>query len=148
FESGGDDTAVVFSEREPIPDLHFDKKVQLAFEKEMLGLYVSDHPLLGAEEALGRRTESTLDEVVDLADGTSRTVGGVITNLQRKYTKKGDLMAVFNLEDLRSSVEVMVFPKTMTSIGHLLTEDAVVILRARVDKRDDTPKLIAVDVQP
>jgi len=72
----------------------------------------------------------------------------VVTALQRKWTKKGDLMAVFTLEDLQGSVEVMVFPKTMGVIGHLLEEDAVVLLSARVDKRDETPKLIAMDVEP
>jgi DNA polymerase-3 subunit alpha len=71
----------------------------------------------------------------------------VVTGLQRKWTKKGDLMAVFNLEDLQGAVEVMVFPKTMAAIGHLLEEDAVVLLGARVDKRDETPKLIASDIE-
>jgi len=143
---GGTEEAPLFDERVPIPPLDFDKKEKLAFEKEMLGLYVSDHPLMGAEDALRRRTDGTIEELAELSDGTSRIVGGVVTGLQRKYTKKGDLMAVFTLEDLRSTVEVMVFPKTMTSIGHLLADDAVVIVRGRVDKRDETPKLIAVDV--
>jgi DNA polymerase-3 subunit alpha len=148
FEDGGGDDAGVFDDRVDIPDRQFDKKVQLAFEKEMLGLYVSDHPLMGAEEALSRRTEGTIDELADLSDGTNRMVGGVVTALQRKYTKKGDLMAVFTLEDLRSTIEVMVFPKTMTAIGHLLVDDAVVLVRGKIDKRDDSPKLIALDVQP
>ena len=72
-----------------------------------------------------------------------KSVGGVITGLQRKWTRKGDLMAVFVLEDLRSSVEVMVFPRTMTEHGHKLADDAVVVVKGRVDKRDDAPKLIA-----
>jgi DNA polymerase-3 subunit alpha len=76
-----------------------------------------------------------------------RSIGGVITNLQRKWTKKGDLMAVFILEDLQSSIEVMVFPKTMADIGHKLADDAVIILKGRVDKRDDEPKFIAMDVE-
>ncbi len=62
-------------------------------------------------------------------DGAIRTVGGVVTSLQRKWTKKGDLMAVFALEDLQTSVEVMVFPKTMTDHGHMLADDAVVTVR-------------------
>ena len=76
-----------------------------------------------------------------------RTIGGVVTDLQRKWTKKGDLMAVFTLEDLQSSIEVMVFPKTMTDIGHLLADDAVIVVKGRVDKRDDQPKFIAMDVE-
>lgn len=136
-----------FDERIPIPDVDFDKKQRLVFEKEMLGLYVSDHPLMGAEAALRRKVDCTLGDLVEVEDGSRRTVGGVITNLQRKWTKKGDLMAVFTLEDLQGSIEVMVFPRTMAEIGHLLEDDAVVILGARVDKRDETPKLIATDLE-
>ncbi|MCU1369279.1 MAG: dnaE [Ilumatobacteraceae bacterium] len=136
-----------FSEKAKIPDLHFDKKEQLKFEKEMLGLYVSDHPLMGAEAALRRKADNTIDELGELDDGAMRSIGGVITNLQRKWTKKGDLMAVFILEDLQSSIEVMVFPKTMSDIGHKLADDAVIILKGRVDKRDDEAKFIAMDVE-
>jgi DNA polymerase-3 subunit alpha len=71
----------------------------------------------------------------------------VVTALQRKWTKKGDLMAVFTLEDLQSSIEAMVFPKAMVDCGHKLADDAVVICQARVDKRDDQPKLIVMDVE-
>ncbi|HEX6236198.1 MAG TPA: OB-fold nucleic acid binding domain-containing protein, partial [Acidimicrobiales bacterium] len=143
FGDGSGDAIGGDLERIPIPDLEFDKRDRLAFEKEMLGLYVSDHPLLGAGAALERRTDCTLDEVADLDDGTMRAVGGVVTGLQRKWTRKGDLMAVFTLEDLRSSIEVMVFPRAMTEHGHKLDDDAVVVVRARVDGREETPKLIA-----
>jgi len=136
-----------FEERPPIPALHFEKKEQLAFEKEMLGLYVSDHPLMGAEAALRRKTDGSLIEVMEADEGAMRVVGGVVNGLQRKWTKKGDLMAVFTLEDLQTSVEVMVFPKTMTDIGHLLADDAVLIVKGRVDKRDDQPKFIAMGVE-
>jgi DNA polymerase-3 subunit alpha len=70
----------------------------------------------------------------------------VITSLQRKWTKAGDLMAVFQLEDLQGSMEVMVFPKTMSVVGHKLTDDAVVVVKGKLDKRDDEPKLICMDV--
>ncbi|CAB4757733.1 unannotated protein [freshwater metagenome] len=138
-----------FDERVVIPVNDFDKKQRLVFEKEMLGMYVSDHPLLGAETALRKKTDCTIPELfeADVEDGTRRTVGGVISSLQRKWTKKGDLMAVFTLEDLQGAVEVMVFPRTMTEIGHLLAEDAVVLIGGRVDRRDDTPKLIATDIE-
>ncbi|MEO6988959.1 MAG: DNA polymerase III subunit alpha [Aquihabitans sp.] len=136
-----------FEERARIPDLHFEKKEQLAFEKEMLGLYVSDHPLMGAEAALGRKIDNTILEIAELEDGAMRTIGGVVNGLQRKWTKKGDLMAVFTLEDLQGSIEVMVFPKTMAAISHLLADDAVLIVKGRVDKRDDQPKFIAMDVE-
>ena len=133
-------------ERTAIPDLEFDKRDRLAFEKEMLGLYVSDHPLLGAEATLSRRADGAIDELDSFDDGAMKSIGGVITGLQRKWTRKGDLMAVFALEDLRSSVEVMVFPRTMQEQGHKLADDAVVIVKGRVDKRDDAPKLIAQSI--
>jgi DNA polymerase-3 subunit alpha len=135
-----------FDERLPIPELEFAKKERLSFEKEMLGLYVSDHPLLGVEAALTRRCDATLDALAEIDDGRMQTFGGVITGLQRKWTKRGDLMAVFQLEDLRAAVEVMVFPKTMVDHGHKLADDAIVVVKARVDKREDTPKLIAMEL--
>jgi len=148
FEVEADDGGGgAFDERVAIPELHFEKKEKLAFEKEMLGLYVSDHPLMGAEAALKRKTDGTLIEVMEADEGAMRVVGGVVNGLQRKWTKKGDLMAVFTLEDLQTSIEVMVFPKTMADIGHLLADDAVLIVKGRIDKRDDTPKFIAMDVE-
>ncbi|MGI8661677.1 MAG: DNA polymerase III subunit alpha [Acidimicrobiales bacterium] len=142
-----DDGDPSFDERPRIFDREFDKKERLANEKEMLGLYVSDHPLMGAEHALRRRTDVSLVELNEIDDGAIRVCGGVITGLQRKWTKKGDLMAVLTLEDLQSSVEVMVFPKTMHEIGHKLADDVVVIVKGRVDKREDQPKLIAMEVE-
>jgi DNA polymerase-3 subunit alpha len=143
---GGDDGPGDDFERTAVPDLEFDKRDRLAFEKEMLGLYVSDHPLLGADAALSRRADGTIDEIDSFDDGAMKSIGGVVTGLQRKWTRKGDLMAVFTLEDLRSSVEVMVFPRTMQEQGHKLADDAVVIVKGRVDKRDDAPKLIAQNI--
>jgi DNA polymerase-3 subunit alpha len=142
-----DDGALVAGTRIVIPEEDFDKRQRLAFEKEMLGLYVSDHPLMGAEASLRRRTESTIAELEGIEDGTMRTTGGLVTSLQKKWTRKGDLMAVFTLEDLQSTVEVMVFPKTMQNYGHLLDDDAVVIVRGRVDTRDDQPKLMAMELE-
>src|SRR5215813_4625394 len=113
----------------------------------MLGLYVSDHPLMGAEAVLKRRTDCTIGELELVDDGAIRKVGGLVTNLQRKWTKKGDLMAVFALEDLQTSIEAMVFPKTMQAYGHMLEDDIAVVMRCRVDKREDSPKLIVSDVE-
>ncbi len=142
------DAGEAFDERPPIPDVEFGKRDRLSFEKEMLGLYISDHPLLGAEASLRRKCDGTLADLAELEDGAMRTFGGVVTGLQRKWTRKGDLMAVFTLEDLQSAAEVMVFPKTMTDHGHKLADDAVVVVRARVDAKEDQPKLVAMDVEP
>ena len=140
------DGGPAFDERIAIPDLEFDKRPRLAFEKEMLGLYVSDHPLLGAEQSLRRKVDCTLAELAECEDGAVRAIGGVVTNLARKWTKKGDLMATFVLEDLQSSIEVMVFPKAMSDHGHKLTDDAVIVCSGRVDRRDDAPKFMVKDL--
>ena len=149
-ESGGLDEA-----RRTIPDVEFDKSERLAFEKEMLGLYVSDHPLLGFEAALRLRTDATVRELLDqatapdaLADlgGSSVVVGGVVTALNRRYTRRGELMATFVLEDLESAIEVFVFPKTMAEQGMRLEDDAIVCVRGRLDMREDVPKLVAMEI--
>jgi DNA polymerase-3 subunit alpha len=126
-----------FSDRVEIPALHFDKTDQLRNEKDMLGLYISDHPLMGIEHSLRRRVDCGIGEARERDDGTFVVVGGVITNLARKYTKRGDQMAVFVLEDLDSSIEVTIFPKTLAEVGHLLRDDAIVAVRGRLDRRDD-----------
>jgi DNA polymerase III subunit alpha len=140
--------------RVSIPDTEFAKTQRLAFEKEMLGLYVSDHPLRGVEGALARLVECSIADLkeedvgVDAGgrEGQVRTVGGVVTALVRRYTKRGELMATFTLEDLRASIEVFVFPKVMAQLGALLADDAIVVLRGRVDNRDDQVKLVCMEV--
>ncbi len=147
---GGDaetDDGPGFDDRPDIPDEWFDKSSRLKFEKEMLGLYVSDHPLMGLEAALRRKAEHTLVNLPEMEDGALVTIGGVVTNFQKKWTKKGDLMGIFILEDLVASSEVMVFPRTFTDFGHLLADDQVIVLRARVQMRDDEPKLMAQSVE-
>jgi DNA polymerase-3 subunit alpha len=113
----------------------------------MLGLYVSDHPLLGAEAKLRRHTDATIAEMREGREGELRWVGGVITSLQRKYTKKGELMATFSLEDLASVIEVWVFPRTMQEYGHVLADDAIVCVKGRIDMRDETPKLVCMEMK-
>jgi DNA polymerase III subunit alpha len=159
FGEPGGSSAVFDDSRVAVPDQEFDKHTKLAFEKEMLGLYVSDHPLAGAEPALKRHTDCT---IIDLREGgggesgassgdrwagADRWVGGVVTNLARKYTKRGELMATFVLEDLEASIEVFVFPRTMTEVGHLLADDAVVCVRGRLDLRDEVPKVICSELK-
>ena len=145
--------------RVDIPDTEFSKSQRLAFEKEMLGLYLSDHPLMGHEGSLSRLVDCTLAELRDVDfespagpgglgnEGQVRMVGGVVTDLSRRYTKKGELMATFVLEDLEASVEVFVFPRTMAEYGALLDDDSIVVLKSRVDLRDDRLKLVCMEVQ-
>ena len=167
LEPEADGQAIGFGDtRIPIPDTEFDKSQRLAFEKEMLGLYISDHPLMGLEGSLGRLTDCTLAELRDIDadtlglgsglgggsggftnEGQVRLAGGVVTDLSRRYTKKGDLMATFVLEDLQASIDVFVFPKTMAEYGALLDDDAIVVLKGRVDMRDDRVKLVCMEIQ-
>src|SRR5271166_6054689 len=157
-ESDGGDSGRWEGTRVPIPDSEFDKSQRLAFEKEMLGLYVSDHPLLGLEQALARHTDCPLSEMRDAgsaefhdnghgAEGMVRAVGGVVTELKRQYTKKGDLMGRFVLEDLQASMEVFVFPRVMAEHGALLENDAVVVIKGRIDLRDEQPKIVAMEIR-
>ncbi len=131
-----------FDDRPAITDVDFEKSQRLSFEKEMLGLYVSDHPLMGIEQALKRKADDSIADLVDREDGEMVTIGGVVTALQKKWTRKGDLMAVFVLEDLTDGLEAMVFPRTYSDYGHLLEDDRIVVARGRVDKRDDEPKIM------
>ncbi len=163
-EQNGVDGAASFDDtRTEIPKTDWNKMTRLGFEKEMLGLFVSDHPLLGATNLLKRYVDTTIRELREQAESTAesgakatgwgdkgadiKTVAGMITGLQRKYTRAGDLMGVFTLEDLDSAIEVMVFPKTMLECNHALADDVLVAVKARLDSRDDTPKLIAMNVQ-
>jgi DNA polymerase III subunit alpha len=146
--------------RVPIGDQEFDKSKRLAFEKEMLGLYVSDHPLRGVESALSRLTECSIAELKELDDvggqgaglpggiydGQFKVVGGIVTGLTRRYTRRGELMATFFLEDLRGSIEVFVFPKVMQVYGALLNDDGVVVVKGRVDTRDEQVKLVCSEL--
>ncbi|HMK62207.1 MAG TPA: DNA polymerase III subunit alpha, partial [Acidimicrobiales bacterium] len=154
-QSNGSDPSGYGAARRTIPDSEFDKSIRLSFEKEMLGLYVSDHPLRGFEAALSRLTDCSVADVKEFEeasgsefgfDGQVRTVGGVVTGLNRRYTKRGELMATFALEDLQASVEVFVFPKVMAEIGHNLSDDALVVVRGRVDTRDDQVKLVCMEL--
>jgi DNA polymerase-3 subunit alpha len=127
-----------FDERIVIPDSEFDKGDRLRFEKEMLGLYVSDHPLLGVEAALRRKVDCPVSEAAEREDGSVVVLGGLITGLARKFTKKGDQMAVFTLEDLDASIEVTVFPRALAEQGHKLHDDAIVTVKGRIDRRDES----------
>jgi len=143
---GEDKGSPAFDERTVVSDIEFDKSVRLAFEKEMLGLYVSDHPLLGYEGSLRRKCDVSISDLGESDEGIQRTIGGVVGGLQKKWTRKGDLMAVFELEDLGGVIEVMVFPRTMSEHGYKLSEDAIVLLKGRLDARED-PKFICQEIE-
>ncbi|MCW2585058.1 MAG: polymerase alpha subunit [Frankiales bacterium] len=146
---GGDDAPAdigggLFDVRIPVGE--WEKAVLLAYEREMLGLYVSDHPLFGVEHVIAAAVDCPVSALVDKDDGASVVVGGILSSVTRKVTKQGNAWAVVQLEDLEGAVEVMFFPATYQSAAVHLVEDAVVLVRGRVDKRDETPKLIASDI--
>jgi DNA polymerase-3 subunit alpha len=128
-----------------IPDSEWDSKLLLAFEREMLGLYVSGHPLAGFEHLLASQSDTTIPDILDgtVADRATVTVGGILTGLSRRLTKKGDPWATATLEDLTGGVEVAFFPKVYAEVSLLLAEDAVVLVRARVSRSDDRLSLHA-----
>ena len=131
-----------------IPIGEWEKKILLTYEREMLGLYVSDHPLLGVEHVLAAASDQSVAACMTdaVADGAVVTVGGIISSLQRKVTKQGNPWALIQLEDLDGAIEVMFFPATYSSCAHALVEDEVVLVRGRVDKREDVPRLIAMEL--
>ena len=133
-ESAGDGA---YDERVPVPEQEFDKTSLLRNEKEMLGLYVSDHPLFGKEAALRRKVDQSISDLEELADRAPVRVGGVVTGLARRFTKRGDQMASFRLEDLEGDIEVVLFPRTLAEHGHKLADDAIVVVSGRINKRDE-----------
>jgi DNA polymerase-3 subunit alpha len=131
-----------------VPDGEWDKKVLLQFEREMLGLYVSDHPLLGLEHVLAGAADDSIAAVMAEASDEPRsvTLAGILSSINRRVTKAGAPWASALLEDLEGSIEVMFFPATYAQVALTLTEDAVVAVKGRTDARDDTVKLIASDI--
>ncbi|MGH2528300.1 MAG: DNA polymerase III subunit alpha [Actinomycetota bacterium] len=113
----------------------FDKRTLLRLEKEMLGQYVTDHPLLGVRDRLAAQTDMEVAEVVTLGDGDLVTVGGIVAAVARRYTKKGEPYALFRLEDLAGGVSVIAFPSVFEQVPHLVEPDAIVLVKGRADFR-------------
>jgi DNA polymerase III subunit alpha len=131
-----------------IPLVEWDKSSLLAYEREMLGLYVSDHPLFGVEHVLAAATDCSVAALTadEKADGSIVTVGGILSTVTRKVTKTGNAWAVATLEDLEGAIEVLFFPAAYQVCGIHLAEDAVLLVRGRLDKHEEVPRLIAMDV--
>ncbi|WP_082565991.1 DNA polymerase III subunit alpha [Arthrobacter sp. Soil782] len=125
-----------------VPDLpEWAKKDKLAFERDMLGLYVSDHPLQGLEGLLSQHADSAITSVIGEdgpADGAPVTIAGMITSLQRRIAKNsGNAYARAEIEDLGGSMEVMFFGQVYGPIASVLEEDLIVVVRGRLQRRDD-----------
>jgi DNA polymerase-3 subunit alpha len=148
FADLGTDDGPGFSVQVPdVPD--WDKKQRLQFEREMLGLYVSDHPLSGLEHVLSAAADvsiATLNADEARPDGSTVVVAGLVTSLQRKMSKQGNPWAAVTLEDMEGSVEIMFFGETYLAYSTVLAEDAVIVVRGRVRRRDDAMQLQAMEV--
>jgi DNA polymerase-3 subunit alpha len=129
-----------------VPDVEFDRKEKLAAEREMLGLYVSDHPLLGLEAVLTELSTAPIPRLLQTGSTAQVTVAGILTGVQKKYTKRGEPYVVAVCEDLAGSIEVMFFPTVYTDAADLLVEDQVLAISGRLDN-GDTPKLVASGVR-
>ncbi|MGO1562906.1 MAG: DNA polymerase III subunit alpha [Actinomycetaceae bacterium] len=132
-----------------IPDLpEWDKREKLAFERHMLGMYVSDHPLAGLEGSLGQHADTDVTDLLahseeQSVDGRRVTLAGLVTNVQRKLTKQGNPWAIATLEDLSGEIEVMFFPQSYVGVSHALAEDTIVSIKGRASVRDDQVQVIA-----
>ncbi|HTU95513.1 MAG TPA: DNA polymerase III subunit alpha [Solirubrobacteraceae bacterium] len=132
----------------PIPGDEFDQNELLANEKEALGLFISAHPLKEVGPALRAKSDSPLGELSTRRDGDWVTIGGMVTQSKKIKTKKGDFMMFATLYDLETSVEIIVFGKTLASCEDALETDSIVLVRGKVDHKDrDTTCLIAQQVE-
>jgi len=133
----------------PVPDLpEWDKRVRLGFEREMLGLYVSDHPLQGLEHILAAQRDLSIGEL--RADDGPRdgmvSIAGMITQVVRKQTKNGDLWAIATVEDLESAIEVLLFPKVYATVAASLATDTVVRIKGRIRTKDESLEMTGQEV--
>ncbi|CAN5472250.1 DNA polymerase III subunit alpha [soil metagenome] len=147
---GGLDEDAGFGVSVAIPDINeWDKMTLLGHEREMLGLYVSDHPLMGLEHILSASADCTIGQLLvdeDRSDGSTVTVSGLITSVQRKITKRGDAWAMITVEDLEGGIDVLLFPSAYQLASTLLTEDAIVTVKGRLSRSKDQPELHAQEV--
>ncbi len=134
----------------PVPDIEeWDKMTLLGHEREMLGLYVSDHPLLGLEHVLSSGTDCTIGQLMldeERAHGSTLTVSGLITSVQRKITKRGDAWATVTLEDLDGAIEVLLFPSSYQLASPFLVEDAIIRVKGQLSRDKDQPELRGQEV--
>ncbi len=139
-----------------MPDVgEYPKEMKLGFEKEVLGIYVSGHPMeeyreIWSNNVTNKTNDFALDEetnTVSIADQARVTVGGIIAGKTIKYTKNDQMMAFLTLEDMVGSVEVIVFPKSYETYGKLLAEDEKIFVRGRTSVEEDKDaKLICEEI--
>ncbi|HUH53002.1 MAG TPA: DNA polymerase III subunit alpha, partial [Microbacteriaceae bacterium] len=141
FDSLFDDAAEGGNNTNLVPEMpEWNKKDKLAFEREMIGLYVSDHPLRGLEASLAKHSTSTVEELYNneaTIDGETVSVAGLLTNVQHRTAKSGNLYGLSTLEDFSGEVQLLFMGKTYQEFGDMLQHDAIVSVRGRANVRDD-----------
>jgi len=130
----------------PVPD--YSSQDKLKWEKEYLGFYVSDHPLKAAQKSSRLLSPISLNDLAEKREGTSISAIVMISEVKQIITKKGDRMAVLQIEDLTGQAEAVVFPKNYAQIGALLEVDARLIVWGKADRRDDREQFIIEDAEP
>lgn len=113
-----------------------DVRQLLAFEKEMLGMYISDHPLYEMEELLEKKTNCHIADLPDMKDQQIVNVAGIINRLSIKTTKRGEKMAIIELEDLSGAIELVVFPSMYEKAEDILLEDSIIAVQAKLDLKE------------
>jgi DNA polymerase III subunit alpha len=144
FDLGGDEAGPP----PEAPSQEFSREELLTMEREMLGLYISDHPLRRWQPILARRVTSTLGQLPDLPDRQEVVVGGLVAGVKRSITRSGSTMAFLTLEDLTGSAEVLIFPRAYEQQGYALKRDAVTLLRGKVDIQDQGVKILCDEILP
>jgi DNA polymerase-3 subunit alpha len=144
---GGSERAEHEIDESVLHGAEFDKPTLLRLEKEMLGQFVTDHPLLAVKDALAAQTDSDMLRLPDLGDGDVVVVGGIIGAVGRKYTRKGDPYALFRLEDLAGGVGVVAFPSVYEKVADLLAVDEIVLVKGRIDLRGRELQLAALEIR-
>jgi DNA polymerase-3 subunit alpha len=133
-------------EKDPaLPDVPEWKEAQLlAYEKESIGFYLSGHPLAAFQADIARYSTATTETLETIPDGKEVTICGIIAGMKQKMTKKGDKMAIVNLEDLSGTVEVIVFPDLYKTANHMLLTDTPLIVAGQLDKSEQGYKIKAL----
>lgn len=126
----------------------WEKSILLSYEREMLGLYVSDHPLLGVEGKLRSLTDMPISQLNDESVTHEQivTIAGLITSVSRKVSRQGNAWAMVSIEDLEGAVDALFFANTYTQYAESLAEDRIVVVRGRLDKRDENIRFMALEI--
>jgi DNA polymerase-3 subunit alpha len=148
FGDGADDDPFAASLDIAVPTADWSKAEKLVFERDMLGLYVSDHPLHGVEHVLTSHADTALAEILagGVEDGANVTVAGILTAVGPRTNKQGAPWAIATIEDLEAGLEVLFFPKTWAQVSDKVVRDQIVVVKGRISRRDDTPSLFASEV--